>query len=186
MHTDAETHLLFIGERILNRDRALHRIDGTREIGDDAVAGATEDPPAVGSDALIENGPAGGQPAQGAELVLTHKPAVAGNIGGEDRHELADRFPLLAHGAHEANPLTMRGANEALLLAAVADRAARGIDPRAQRRFRDDPRVPHRTQQIVLADDAFAVADRVFEGVENLRLKRDQRPAAPQLAPGRI
>jgi hypothetical protein len=75
------------------------------------------------------------------------------------------------------------GAKEALLLAAVADRIARRIDPRAQCRFRDDPPLPHRSQQIVLADDALAVADRVFEEVKNLRLEGDQRAAAAQLAP---
>ena len=46
--------------------------------------------------------------------------------------------------------------------------------------------MPHGSEQIVLADDALAVADRIFEEVEDLRLQRDQRPAAPQLAPGRI
>src|SRR5580704_9036426 len=115
MHTDAETHLLFIGERILNRDRALHRIDGTREIGGDAVAGTAEDAPAMGCDALIENGATGGQPAQGADLILTHQPAVASNIGGEDRRQLADSLFPLAHRADKADAFAVRGANEALL-----------------------------------------------------------------------
>ena len=69
---------------------------------------------------------------------------------------------------------------------AVADRAARRIDPAAQDRFRDDPPVPHGSQEIVLADDPLAVADRIFEEVENLRLEGDQRSVAPQLAPRRI
>jgi hypothetical protein len=42
--------------------------------------------------------------------------------------------------------------------------------------------VPHGGQQIVLADDALPIADRIFEEVEDLRLKGDQRAAAPQLA----
>jgi hypothetical protein len=73
-----------------------------------------------------------------------------------------------------------------LLLSAIADSAARGIDPRAQGRFRDDPSVPHGSEEIVLADDALAIANSVFEEVEDLRLEGDQRPAAPQLAPCRI
>src|SRR5215813_10803158 len=38
MYADAETHLLFLGKHPLHRDRALHGVDGTGEIGDDAVA----------------------------------------------------------------------------------------------------------------------------------------------------
>ncbi len=70
MHSDAQTHLLargpggaVLGGCLLNRDRALDSIDGTGEIGDDAVTGAAEDAPAIGRDALIENGAAGGQSA---------------------------------------------------------------------------------------------------------------------------
>ena len=123
MDADAKTHLLFFGERLLHCDRALDGVDRTGEIRDDAVAGAAEDPPAIGRDALVENRAAGGQPAQGADLVLTHQPAVACDIGGEDRRQLADRLSLLAHRADKADALAVRGADEALLLAAVADRA---------------------------------------------------------------
>src|SRR5262245_19409535 len=143
MHPDAETHLLFWGERLLHCDRALDGVDRTGEVGDDAVAGAAEDASAIGRDALVEDGAAGGQSAQGADLVLTHQPAVAGDICGEDRRELADRLFPLAHGADKADPFAVRGAKEALLLAAVTDRTARRIDPRAQCRFRDDASMPH-------------------------------------------
>jgi hypothetical protein len=73
----------------------------------------------------------------------------------------------------------VRCANEALLLAVVANRAARRIDPRAQCRFRDDPSFPHRSKQVVLGDNALAVADQVFEKVKNLRLEEDQFLGAP-------
>src|ERR1700747_2652665 len=71
-----------------------------------------------------------GSRAQGADLVLPHQPAVAFDIGGEDRRELADRFCFLAHRADKANSLAVRGANEALFFTAVADRAVRPIDTR--------------------------------------------------------
>src|SRR5262249_60010375 len=112
--------------------------------------------------------------------------AVAGDIGGEDRCQLADRFVPFAHRADKADPFAVCSANEALLLAAVADRAARRVDPRAQGRFRDDPPVPHGGEKIVLGNDAVAVADRVLEKVEDLRLERDQRTTTPQLASRRI
>ena len=67
MHADAEAHLLTrgsgcaaFGERFLNRDRALDGIDRAREIGDDAVAGTAKNPPAIGRDALVEDGATGG------------------------------------------------------------------------------------------------------------------------------
>src|ERR1700748_1868786 len=109
--------------------------------------------------------PTGGQPAQGADLVLLHQPAVAGDIGSENRRQLADCLSLLVHRADKPDAVAVRGANEALPLAAVTDRIARRIDPRTQGRFRDDPPVPHGSQQIVLADYPITVADGVFEEV---------------------
>src|ERR1700731_290289 len=58
--------------------------------------------------------------------------------------------------------------------------------PRASPSTRSPRRPRDGSQQIVLADDALAVADRVFEEIENLRLQGDQDPAAPQLVPRRI
>src|SRR5438105_2873016 len=122
MHADPEQHLLIRGpgiavlsDGVLDHDRALDGVDGTGEVGDDTIAGAAEDPPAVGRDALVENGAAGSQPAQGADLVLFHQPAVACNIGGEDRRELAYRLSLLAHGADKTNPFAVRRTYQALL-----------------------------------------------------------------------
>jgi hypothetical protein len=137
----------------------LDGIDRTGEIRDDAVAGAAENAPAIGRDALVENGATGGQPTQGADLVLPHQPAVAFDISGKDRRELADRFCFLAHGANKAEPFAMRCANEALLLPTIANCAARRIDPRAQVRFGNDAPIPYRNQQLVLTDDALAVVD---------------------------
>jgi hypothetical protein len=177
MHADAEAHLFagrpvfpVFGERLLNRHRALDGVDRTGEIGDDAVAGAAKNPSAICRDVPVESGATGGQPAQGADFVLPHEPTVTFDIGREDRRELADGLFFLAHDADKAEPFAVRCADEALLLPAVADRAARRIDPRAQCRFRDDSSLPNGSKQIVLADDALAGADQVLKEVENLRL----------------
>ena len=178
MHTDAEAHRFAgrqvrcgFGERVLSCHCALHRLDCTGKIGDDAVAGTAEDASARGRDALAEDRATGRQPTQRADFVLLHQPAVAGDVGGEDRRQLADRFFFLAHAADKAEPFTVHGANEALRRPAVADRATRRVDPRAHVCFGNDSSVPYGSQQIVLADHLLAIADQVFEEVENLRLE---------------
>ncbi len=82
----------------------------------------------------------------------------------------------------EAETLAGHGADQPLRLAAVAHRLARGVDPAGQGRFRDDPPAPNRVQQIVLGDNAVAVADQVHQQVEHLRLQRDRFAAPPQFA----
>ena len=178
MHADAEAHWLthgaggvFFGDGILNCDRTLDGVDRTGEVGDDTVAGAAEDAPATGGDQLLQNYATGGQPTQGADLVLPHQPAVAFDIGRKDRRELADRFFFLANEADEPEAFAVRRANKALFLSGVADRTARRIDPGAQRRLRDDAPAPYGGEQIVLAGDPLTVADQVLEEVENLRLE---------------
>ena len=86
-------------------------------------------------------------------------------------------------GADKAEAFARDGADQALLLAAVADRLARGIDAAGQRRIRDDAAPPDRGDQVVLADDAVAILDQVDQQIEHLRLERDQLAAAPQFAP---
>src|SRR5262249_49135784 len=115
MNADTEAHLLFLGEGLLNRDRALHSVDGTGEIGDDTIAGTAEDPPAMGRDALVDNGATGGQPAHRANLVVTQQLALARNTGSEDRRQLAERFSSLAHLADKPDPSVVGGADKALL-----------------------------------------------------------------------
>ena len=96
MHANAELHRL--GGRLLralhrdcrlHRDRALHGIDRAGEVGDDAVAGGVEDAAPVRRDQLVDDGAARLQPGERADLVARHQPAVAGNVGGEDRGEFA-------------------------------------------------------------------------------------------------
>ena len=84
--------------------------------------------------------------------------------------------------ADEAEPLAGDRPDQALLLAAVADRLAHRIDVAGQGRFGDDPPAPHRIQQVVLADDALAVLHQIEQQVEDLRPDRDRlasRASAP-------
>jgi hypothetical protein len=61
--------------------------------------------------------------------------------------------------AYKAVALASDCAHQSLFLAAIADGLAYRIDVAGDRRFRDDPAVPHGLEQVVLADDAIAVVD---------------------------
>src|ERR1700733_2586892 len=77
------------GNRCLHRDRASHGIDRAGEIGDDTVPSGVEDAAPMRRDQVVDNGPVGFQPRKRANLVAPHQPAVAGNVGGEDRRKFA-------------------------------------------------------------------------------------------------
>jgi len=64
---------------------------------------------------------------------------------------------LHADFADETKAPPCDGADQLLLFAAVADRLSRGVDAARQGRLRNDPAVPDRGDQIVLADDPVAV-----------------------------
>jgi hypothetical protein len=61
----------------------------------------------------------------------------------------------------EANTLPLQRADQTLLLPAVADGAACGIDPAGEGRIGDDPAAPDRLDEIVLAHDPAAVLDQI-------------------------
>jgi len=61
---------------------------------------------------------------------------------------------------------------------------SRGLnDAASQRRFRNDPVAPHRTDEIILADNAVAVFQQINQKVEHLRLNVDQGFGIPEFAP---
>jgi hypothetical protein len=66
-------------------DRTHHRA----ELDQHAVAGGLDDPPAMPGDERIGGGTMLAQHPRRAGLVLSHQPAVAGNVGGEDRGQFA-------------------------------------------------------------------------------------------------
>ena len=86
------------------------------------------------------------------------------------------------HVAYESKAFSRKGTDHDLILAAVADRPACGVDPARQRGFGDDAAIPYRLDQIVLGDDVVAVFDQVNQEIEHLRLDRDAFAAAGQLA----
>ena len=60
---------------------------------------------------------------------------------------------------------------------------AHRVDAAVDRRVRDDAAAPHGSDQIVLADDALAVAEQMQQQIEYLRLDLNDLAAAAQLAP---
>ena len=88
--------------------------------------------------------------------------------------------------AHEADALARQGADELLLLAAVADRLAGGVDAARERRIGHDPAMPDRSDEIVLAHHAMAILQQVYQQVEHLGLERDRSGAPSQLAAVKI
>jgi hypothetical protein len=80
----------------------------------------------------------------------------------------------------------VHGAKEALRLAVVAERAARGLEPARQSRVRHGAAVPDFLDDLVLGDDALAVLDEQVQQREDLRLDLDDLAAASQLRGGRV
>ncbi len=88
---------------------------------------------------------------------------------------------LRVHSPDETQALARDGANQPLLVPAVADRLACGIDAAGQRRIRYDAAAPDGGYQVVLADDPVAVLHQIDQEVEHLRLDRDRHGAAIEL-----
>ena len=107
MHADAEFDAAIrrharvaLDHRVLNFDRAPHRIDDAAELDERAVAGALDDAPVMHGDGRIDEVAAQrAQPRERAILVGAGQPAEADDVGGQDRREL----PCFGHP-----PLTSR------------------------------------------------------------------------------
>ena len=88
-----------------------------------------------------------------------------------------------SHVADKAEAFASDGADQFLLVAAVADRLARGVDAAGQSRIRHDPAAPDRSEEIVLADDAVAVLHQVDQEIEDLGFHGNGLGTAAQLPP---
>src|SRR5467141_3611191 len=95
-------------------------------------------------------------------------------------------FDLALHSADEPEALARNGADQLLVLAAVADRLSHSVDAAGQRRIRNDPAAPDRSDEIVLADDPVAVLHQINQEIEYLRLNGNPFGAAAQFAPVRV
>ena len=85
-----------LDHRVLHFDRAAHRVDDAAELDERPVAGALDDAPVMHGDGGIDQIAAQRpQPRQDAILVRAGEPAVADDVGDQDRRD----FPGLAHRA---------------------------------------------------------------------------------------
>ena len=80
----------------------------------------------------------------------------------------------------------MKGADEDLFVAIIADRFPGRVDAARQRRLRDDAAAPDGVQNFILADDSIVVPDQKGEKIEDLGLDMHCLAAAAQLLPARI
>ena len=99
------------------------------------------------------------------------------------RWQIAGTRGRAAHSTDEPKALPRNRADQPLLLTAVADRLARGVDAARQRRLRNEASRPHRVQQVILADHALSVLNKVSQQIENLRLDCNPLGTVPKLPP---
>ena len=64
---------------------------------------------------------------------------------------------------HKADAFARDRADQPLLVAIVINGGPRRIDAGGERKFRHDAPAPDRSENIVLADDAVAVGDEIFQ-----------------------
>ena len=139
MHADAKLDApvlrhagVALDKALLHFDGAAHGVDHAAKLDDRAVAGALDDPAAMGGDGRVDQVAA--QAAQAREralLVGAGEPAVADDIRDQDRCELAG----LAHGAPLA-VATIAKIPAAVCLCEVGRTAhVRGADHRSAERI---------------------------------------------------
>ena len=96
MDPDAKLHLALCRELGVSArehapdlDRALNRIERSRELRKEVVSGEVHEATAVLADQELDLLAVVAQDVNRGALVLGHQPAVADDIGGEDRSELS-------------------------------------------------------------------------------------------------
>ena len=97
---------LALGDAVLDRDCALDRIDGARELDQRAVAHQLDNAAAVLGDQRLDELLAQRLQARDrAGLVGAHEPAVADHVRGQNRRELA--FHARGHGPTSTRAATI-------------------------------------------------------------------------------
>src|SRR5215469_14304807 len=84
--------------------------------------------------------------------------------------------------ANKSDAPPLHGADQALRLSGIADRASRRGDPVGYRGIRYEAAMPHRPQQLAAADNPVGVLRQVEQQVEDLRLDGEQFASVPQFA----
>ena len=121
---------------VLHLDRASHRVDDAAKLDEAAVAGALDDAPMMRGDGGVNQIAAQRpQPRQRALLVRPSEPAVADDIGDQDRCD----FPGLGHSrvsdksAAKNQPKSCRPSHQSLTLTGIrAGAPVAGSSPRSR------------------------------------------------------
>jgi hypothetical protein len=71
--------------------------------------------------------------------------------------------------------------NQGLVVSVVAERTPGAIDAAGERGFGDDPAVPDRLDQLILADNPVVVAHQMDDEIEYLGLNMNRFPKPAQL-----
>src|SRR5262245_15601000 len=87
---------------------------------------------------------------------------------------------------NESESTLMLRANEALIVAAVAQRPPRSTDAGAERCVGDETTLPNCFDQLILAHDSVAMLDEVDDQIEDLRLDVNNGAGSPQFMPSYI
>jgi len=85
------------------------------------------------------------------------------------------------HRPHETISVALDGANEPLIFAVVPNGTADSGYSTAESRLGNDATPPDAGEQVVVADDAMAIANEMKKDVEDLRFDADGDDAAPKL-----
>ena len=126
----------------------------------------------------LRGGPGPGNRASGRRIFHFLRPA-----------DLRPRNRFLAHDGYLSHPVVAEaghGADDALLVAGIADRAPRTRQGLAEQRVAGVDAPPHRADQLVAPDRPLAMLEQVNEAFERFQRQGDRVVAAAKLARERI
>ena len=128
-------------------------------------------------DDIVEAGQFGGNRDAAGRIV----PA---DVGRERRRLRIRRRGARVDGldvADETKAALVQGPDQGLVVSIVAKRTPGAIDPAGKRRFGDDPAIPDRLDQLILADDPLMIAHQMNDQIEYLGLNMNSFPKPAQL-----
>ena len=87
-----------LGHAVLHFDRASHRVDHAAELGENSVARALHNAPAMDGDRRIEQiAPERPEPSQRTILVRACETAITDHVGGQNRRDFSGVVHAVAH-----------------------------------------------------------------------------------------